>query len=50
MNGDGILNLLGSIVTVALVTTIIVNAAGSASVINSAGNFFTNSLKAATQS
>lgn len=49
-SADGILTLLGSIVTVALVTTIVVHAAGSASVLGAAGSFFTNSLKAATQS
>lgn len=47
MNADGILNLLGSIVTVALVTTVLMRGTAFAQVINALGNFFTGSLKAA---
>lgn len=45
--GDKIFNLLGAIVTVALVTTI-VSRPNSASVIKALGNAFTGSIKAAT--
>lgn len=47
MNGDKILTVLGSIVTVALVTTIVVNGAGAASVLKAAGDFFSGALRAA---
>lgn len=47
MNADRVFTLLGSIVTVALVTTIAVNGTGVAKVVGSLGDFFTGSLKAA---
>lgn len=46
MNGDKLFTLLGSIVTVALVTTVVSHPA-SASVITAFGNAFSGSLKAA---
>lgn len=45
--GDKIFNLLGAIVTVALVMTI-VSRPNSATVIKALGNAFTGSIKAAT--
>lgn len=47
MNGDKFLTVLGTIVTVALVTTIVVNGEGTARVISSFFSGFANSLKAA---
>lgn len=46
MNADKVFNVLGAIVTVALVTTIVSNK-NSASVINSLGSAFSGSIKAA---
>jgi len=45
--GDRLFNLLGAIVTVALVTTIVMRPA-SASIINAIGSAFTGAIKAAT--
>lgn len=47
MNGDKFLTVLGTIVTVALVTTIVANGAGSAAVIGSFFSGFAKSLSAA---
>lgn len=47
MNGDKLLAIIGSIVTVALVTTIVVHGAGFSTAITGAGNAFGNSLRAA---
>jgi hypothetical protein len=47
MRTDSIINVLGAIVTVALVTTIVAHPQ-SASVITSLGNAFSGSIKAAT--
>ena len=46
MSSSGILNVLGAIVTVALVTTIVRNPQ-SANVISAMGNAFSGSLRAA---
>lgn len=45
MQTNTIINVLGAIVTVALVTTVVSNA-NSASVINALGNAFGNSIRA----
>lgn len=45
MNGDKLFNVLGSIVTVALVTTIVANP-GSARVIRAFGSAFAGSIRA----
>lgn len=47
MNGDRLFNVLGAIVTVALVTTI-VSRPNSATVIRSLGEAFSGSIRAAT--
>lgn len=47
MNADKVFTLLGSIVTVALVTTVAVNGKGLSTVVSALGSFFTGSLKAA---
>lgn len=47
MNGHDLLTILGSIVTVALVTTIAVNGTGFSKVITAGGNAFSGSLSAA---
>lgn len=46
MNLDKLFNVIGAIVTVALVTTIVVHPA-SASIITALGNAFSSSLRAA---
>jgi len=46
MNADRLFNLLGSIVVVALVTTV-VTSRNSARIVSATGGAFTNSLKAA---
>ena len=47
MNGHDLLTIVGSIVTVALVTTIAVNGTGFAKVIGAGGSAFQGSLLAA---
>lgn len=47
MNADKVFTLLGSIVTIALVTTIAVHATGVASVTTALGNVFNGALKTA---
>lgn len=46
MNGDAIANVAGSIVTVALVTTVVTHPA-SAAVLKAMGDAFANSIRAA---
>jgi hypothetical protein len=46
VDGSGIFNVMGAIVFVALVTTIVAHP-GTAGVVTSFGNAFSNSLKAA---
>jgi hypothetical protein len=47
MNIDKIANILGAIVTVALVTTIVQNGSAAAGVITAFGNAFSHSIAAA---
>lgn len=48
MNLDRFFNLLGAIVTVALVTTILARGSNAARVITASGNAFSGSIRAAT--
>ncbi len=47
--GDKLFTLLGTVLILAIVTTVIINYKGSSSVITSGGNAFTNFIQAATQ-
>jgi len=47
MNADKIANILGAIVTVALITTIVQNGSSAAAVITAFGNAFSHSIAAA---
>lgn len=47
MNFDKGWSLLGSIVTVALVTTVAVNGAGLAKFVKASGDFFTGAIRSA---
>lgn len=49
MTGDRIANLLASIVTVALVTSVLTRGSAAANVIRALGDAFSGSLRAATQ-
>lgn len=49
MNADKIFNLLGAIVTVALVTTVLLRGNQAAAVIRAFGDAFSNSVKAAVK-
>ena len=48
MNGDSIANIMASIVTVALVTTVLTRGSAAAQVIRAFGDAFSGSLRAAT--
>lgn len=48
MNLDRLFNVMGAIVTVALVTTVVMRGSDSAAVINAFGNAFSNAIRAAT--
>lgn len=45
--GDKIFNILGSLIVLATVSTLVINATGTSKVVGSLGSFFTNSLKVA---
>jgi hypothetical protein len=47
VNADKLFNLLGAIVTVAMVTTVVMRGSQSAAVINAVGDAFSGSLRAA---
>lgn len=47
MNADKALNIAGSIVTVALVTTVLMRGSAAAQVLNALGSMFSSSLRAA---
>lgn len=47
MNLDKVFNILGAIVTVALVTTVVQNGSNAAAVVTAFGNAFSHSLAAA---
>lgn len=47
MNFDGLLNLLGQIVTLALVATILLRGTAFAQIVASLGNAFASSIRAA---
>lgn len=45
--GDKIFNVLGSIIVLATISTLVINASGTSSVISAFGNAFSGSLKTA---
>lgn len=47
VNVDSILNIVGSIITVALVTTILLRAGGAAQIIRALGDLLTGALRTA---
>lgn len=47
MNADKVLNIFGSMVTLGLVTVLVTNAGGTASVVKAVGELFSNSLATA---